>query len=215
MKSNLTNTESPEQGHCAGESLAPDAPALARFAQLLEKRSCDYWQENELEQVLPIRRTKPDFFVHTPSKVQLLVEIKSFKKERSALLALRQNAVMSGLTSSDERRFVNTTVQHASRQLKPYRNLNFPSLVILDDFQDVGMPTNPDILGLCLMESFPKRDWQHISAVAWLLGGTELSPYLRIFHNPYATKALPLEAFGAQADEHWYQLPGQFWKRHI
>jgi hypothetical protein len=122
---------------------------------------------------------------------------------------------MSGLARSDQRRSANA-VQHASKQLKPYRDLGFPTLVVLDDFQDVGMPTNPDILGLCLMEYFdPKRDRDHVSAVAWLLGRTELSPYLRIFHNSYATTTLPREAFGVQADEHWYQLRGRFWKKHI
>jgi hypothetical protein len=201
--------------HATGEFVAPDGPALARFAQLLEKRACSYWQENELAQVLPVRATKPDFFVSTPSKLQLLVEIESFEKERLALLALRQNSVMSGLAYRDQRR-VATAVQHASKQLKPYRDLGFPSLVVLDDFRHVGMPTNADILGLFLLEYFdPKRDRGHISAVAWLVDGEELSPYLRVFHNPYAATALPREAFGAQVDEHWSLLPGQFWKRRI
>jgi hypothetical protein len=197
------------------KSLAWDAAAHAHFARLLENRACNYWQENELEQVLPVRRTKPDFFVRTPSKVQLLVEIESFEKERFALVALRQNSVMSGLAHSDQRRLANA-IQRACKQLKHYRDLGFPTLVILDDFQSVGMPTNPDILGLCLMECFDsKNDRRHVSAVAWLLTEPGLSPYLRIFHNLDAAAALPREAFGDQADEHWYRLPGQFWKKHV
>jgi hypothetical protein len=191
----------------------PDAPAIAHFSNLLENRGCIYWLENELSQVLPTRNTRPDFFVKTPNDIQLLVEVESFEKERFALIALRQQPALSGLSDSDHRRICNP-VQRASKQLKPYRDLRIPTLVVLDDFRDVGMPTNSDIIGLSLLRYFdPRKDRSHVSAVAWLMGDCESAFYLRIFHNPHSRTPLPKEAFHAQADEHWYQSSGEFWKK--
>jgi hypothetical protein len=216
VKSGSSDTQLAEKGHSADAVCKkPDAPAIARFASFLENRRCIFWMENELDQVLPIRKTKPDFFVRTADNLPLLVEIESFEKERFTLVALRQNNVMSGLSHSDHKRISNA-VQHASNQLKPYRDLGFPNLIVLDDFRDVGMPANPDIIGLSLLDYFDsKTDRSHLSAVAWLMGGRENPLHLRIFHNPHALAALPKEMFREQADEHWRRLPGQFWKRHV
>jgi hypothetical protein len=190
-----------------------DGPAIERFCNLLEQRKCSYWLEKELHEVLPPRRTKPDFFVRTANHASVLVEVESFKKDRFTLKALRQNPVMSGLADSDNRRFL-TALQHACNQLKPYRDLQFPSLVVLDDFRCVGMPVNVDILGMCLLGYFDQNSARHhVSAVAWLLGGQDVPFYLRVFHNPYANYPMLPNIFASQSDEHLRVLPGKFWEK--
>lgn len=189
-----------------------DAPAISRFACLMEQRNWTYWSEEELEKVLPSRRTKPDFFARTMNGVSILIEIESFQKHRFALKALRENPVMSGLGYTDNKRF-STALQHACRQLKPYRDLKFPCLVVLDDFREVSMPLNECILGLHLLRWFQENsERNHMSAVAWLLGEPS-SLRLRVFHNPNSSCALASDSFGSPHDEHWQVSPGEFWKR--
>ncbi len=192
----------------------PDSLAIKRFSKLLEDRACVYWLENELAAVLPSRKTRPDFFAQTANGIRLLVEVESFEKDRFALLALRQNRVMSGQSDSDDRRLCNA-IQRASKQLKYYRDLGFPTLVVLDDFRQVGMPTNSEILGLSLLSYLEKGNKSHISSIAWLLGHSGGPFHLRIFHNPRSLVPLPMEVFHTQVDEHWYHSPGKFWKREV
>jgi len=190
-----------------------DGPAIERFCNFLEQRKCCYWLEKELQEALPRRRTKPDFFVRTASRASVLVEVESFEKDRFTLKALRQNPVMSGLGDSDSRRFL-TALQHGCNQLKPYRNLAFPSLIVLDDFRRVGMPVNVDILGLTLLGYFDQdSDRHHLSAVAWLLAEQEVPCHLRVFHNPQAHYPMSPDMFGSQGDEHLRVLPGKFWEK--
>jgi hypothetical protein len=190
-----------------------DSLAISRFCHFLEERSCRFWLERELDQVLPVRRTKPDFFVIAENSVSLLVEIESFENERQALVALRQNSVISGLGHSDSRRISNA-IQHACGQLKPYRDLSHPALVVIDDFRDVGMPTNLDILGLTLSEYFqPDEDRHHLSAVGWISGRQTMGFELRVFHNPHAHFPLPVNTFASQGDEHLRVTDGSFWEK--
>jgi hypothetical protein len=81
-----------------------DSEAIKRFSSFLEQRNCCFWLENELAEVFPSRGKKLDFFVRTRNRVSILVEVESFKEDRRALKALRQNPVMSGLHQSDSRR---------------------------------------------------------------------------------------------------------------
>ena len=192
-----------------------DSPAFRRFSTFLEERKCSFWMENELQEVLPTRRTRPDFFVQTTGGMQLLVEIESFEKERGALKALSQNQVMSGLSQSDNKR-LSTALQHASNQLKPYRDLKFPTFVVLDDFRGVGLPVNVDILGLHLLEYLdPRKDRHHLSAIGWLLDGQSTPFRMRVFHNPYAHYPISPATFPSSDDEHWHVEPGEFWKRSV
>jgi len=193
-------------------AIGPDACAIARFSSFLEERSCTYWGENELGQVLPIRKTKPDFFVRTSGNSSALVELESFEKVRFTSLALGQNSVMSGLNETDNKRF-STALQHACQQLKHYRDMGFPSLVVMDDFRQIGIPVNVDILGLHLLRWFDgNTERNHVSAVAWLLG-EQPSVSLRVFHNPRASYALAASFFDSTDDEYWEVQPGEFWKR--
>lgn len=195
--------------------MSSDAPAITRFSTFLEQRRSCFWLENDLKEVLPVRRTKPDFFVRTANRKSLLVEVESFEKDRSALNALRHNRTMSGLARVDGKRF-STALQHACQQLKPYRDLGFPGLVVLDDFRKVGMPVNVDILGLHLLGWFSENaERNHVSALAWLLNDHSGLFYLRLLHNPNATYALSTDAFTLALDEHWQVMPGEFWKRKI
>ena len=189
-----------------------DAQAIKRFAMLLDQRSCCFWREDELAEVLPLREKRVDFFVRTKSRVPLLVEIESFKEDRRALKALRQNAGMSGLQQSDGRRF-SKRIRSAGDQLESYRDLRFPGIVVLDDFRGVGMPANPDALGLVLMNYFPASNRPYLSAVAWLLERSTNQYFLRIFHNPHSDVPLDKTVFGDGPDEHWQASTGEFWKR--
>lgn len=212
MKRDTTVASLAKEGPLRVMPIGPDAPALTRFSSFLEKRRCSYWGENELGQVLPLRRTKPDFFVRTSGDVGVLVELESFEKDRFVSVALRQNSVMSGLSETDNKRF-STALQHACRQLKHYRDLRFPSLVVMDDFRRVGIPLNVDILGLHLLRWFrDNSERNHISAVAWLLGD-QFSLSLRAFCNPSASYPLGADLFDSTDDEYWQVLPGEFWKR--
>jgi hypothetical protein len=194
------------------QRLSSDALAIERFTRLIEARSFAFWGEGELGEVLPSRRTKPDFYIEDKKGYGLLVEIESFEKERYSLGALRQNSTMSGLANSDEKRMANA-VQHACQQLKPYRNLRHPALVVLDDFRGIGIPQNPDISGFGLNQFFDAGDEKrHVSGVAWLVGAGE-SYGLRIFHNPQAVVPLKESMFSHHLDEHWRRPDGKPWTR--
>jgi hypothetical protein len=187
-----------------------DAGAIKRFSTFLEQRNCCFWLENELKEVLPVRKKKPDFFVRTQSRISVLVEVESFEKGRSALDALRRNSVMTGLHWSDSRRF-SSRISSAADQLGPYRDLRNPGLVVLDDFRGVGMPVNVDVLGLMLVNYFRAAHRPYLSAVSWLLEKEDRRYFLRSFHNPHAQVPLVKHAFGI--DEDWLLPDGQFWKR--
>ncbi len=189
-----------------------DAQAIKRFSAFLEHRKCCFWLENELTEVLPSRDKKVDFFVRTRSHLPVLVEIESFKEDRRALKALRQNSVMSGLHQSDSRR-VAARVRSAGDQLESYRDRGFPGIVVLDDFRGVGMPVNTDVLGLVLMNYFPASNRPYVSAVGWLLESDHGQYFLRVFHNPHADVPLDRTTFGTEFDEHWYQPSGRFFER--
>jgi hypothetical protein len=51
-----------------------------RFRWLLNQRQYQYWPEEKLQDVIIPRRTRPDFFVRTPTHGDFLVEAESFVK---------------------------------------------------------------------------------------------------------------------------------------
>jgi hypothetical protein len=194
--------------HCAIHPAKPDAPALAKFARLLSDRKLEFWMEESLQDVIEIRETRPDFLVRTGASGDILVEVESFEGESKSLSQLRNsNPFASGLSDRDFKR-IRSRLDKAAAQLGPYRLDNIPLLIVLDDFREIGIPQNPDVLLLALygldggFAFFRTNDKRFISAVGWLRD-TGSGLCLRIIHNRWADVPLSLNAFQKTQDEHW------------
>ena len=168
--------------------------AERRFAWLLNQRSYGFWSENELEQKIELRGTRPDFYVETSRNGTFLVEVESFEEAGPFRIGSRGGAAVDS-----ERIFrrIRTAVQNAARQLRPYKGLGIPMLIALDNWRMVGIPSNISDLRNALFgtlefrlpidlgggkadveeahwhhgggQFFNKREKLYISAVAWNL----------------------------------------------
>ncbi len=112
--------------------------AEERFAWLLNQRGVSYVDEAHLEQKVEDRGTRPDFYAWTPH-VCFLAEVEALHKEGPFR---RWLGVGFGDVDAIIRR-LRTPVQHAAKQLAPYRDLEVPMLVILDNHRKVGIQTGP------------------------------------------------------------------------
>lgn len=111
-----------------------------RFIWLLKQRGYhSFWLEDQLEQKINVLGTRPDFYIETPRHGPVLVEVESFIK--SGPLQMTGTRVMS---FDSERIFkrIRKAVMHAADQLRPYQILNVPMLVVLDNWRQVGIPSN-------------------------------------------------------------------------
>jgi hypothetical protein len=107
-----------------------------RFRWLLAQRGLRFTPEEDLERVTTIERTKPDFLVSPPGFPRFLVEVEGFEKPGPLAKRTARSYCGSGEESLPRLR---TAVAHAAQQLKPYRALGIPMLVVLDNARRVGL----------------------------------------------------------------------------
>lgn len=124
------------------ESDAPDSVmdvAERRFAWLLRQRGYSFWSEDQLEKKITVCQTRPDFYVETPRSGAFLVEVESFVKP-GPLARARRGAISLDAEPIFAR--IRLAVKHATDQLRPYKTLHVPMLVVLDNWRRVGIPSN-------------------------------------------------------------------------
>jgi hypothetical protein len=115
--------------------------AERRFSWLAQQRGCRLWHETDLEQVMTVRSKRPDFFVRSPAS-DFLAEVKSF--ETVGPLA-RPDRVFTVAIEKLLKPF-RGAIHEAADQLRPYRELSLPRVVVLDDWRNVGVSTETEIL---------------------------------------------------------------------
>jgi hypothetical protein len=205
-----------------GADLAQEKPlnlvatvAEQRFQWLLKQRHLRYWREDQLQDVIEVRGTRPDFYVCTRSHDCFLAEVESFIQPGPLRSQLPQATTMNVMPILQR---IRTAVGHAARQLRQYERLNIPMLAVLDNWCRAGIPTNIgdlwDALFRPLRTGQPllsARSKQYLSAVAWNIpaapaAATATSPRqmcIRLIHNPFALVRFPDGIFHGPQDEHY------------
>jgi hypothetical protein len=109
-----------------------------RFEWLLCQRGCSFVDEHNLEKKISVKSNRPDFFAWK-GNISFLAEIKEFESagpldNRTRCGAVAVNDILDRLRRS---------LDEASRQLKPYKDLKVARIVVFDNNQQVGVPTSP------------------------------------------------------------------------
>jgi len=116
--------------------------AERRFSWLVGQRGCTFVREDELERVIEVRGQRPDFYVQSPAG-PFLAEVKAFTE--LGPIDRRVGRVFS--MSVDELiRPISSAIDEARRQLRPYRDLAIPTAVVLDNWRQVGVDLEDEIL---------------------------------------------------------------------
>ncbi|MDP9223785.1 MAG: hypothetical protein M3P18_07985 [Actinomycetota bacterium] len=123
-----------------------DDVAERRFSWLLTQRGCTYVREGELEQVLAVRGPRPDFYVRSAAG-PFLAEVKAFTQ--AGPIDRRSNRVFS-IGVEEMMKPISSAVDEARRQLRAYRDLGIPEVVVLDNWRQVGV----DLDDVMLMQLF-------------------------------------------------------------
>ena len=168
--------------------------AERRCAWLLKQREFTFWRESELEQKIEVRGTRPDFYVETLRQGAFLVEVESFERPGPFQIGSVGGRAVDGDRISKR---IRTAVRNATKQLRSYRDLGIPMLIMLDNWRMVGIPSNIIDLRIALFgtpefrvpidlcggredvkeaywhhgggQVFNERESLYISAVAWNL----------------------------------------------
>ncbi|OPX84594.1 MAG: hypothetical protein A4E53_03852 [Pelotomaculum sp. PtaB.Bin104] len=122
-----------------------DKISLQGFEWLLKQRGYQYWQEDELEKVIAVRGTHPDFYVKTP-QCEFLAEVKSFEAPSVIDEAVNRGIKVGVVEPKDLLKRLSGACKEAARQLKPYADLNLPMIIVLDNWRRVRIPLNPQYL---------------------------------------------------------------------
>jgi len=109
-----------------------------RFEWLLHQRGCSFVDEHNLEKRISVQSKRPDYFAWR-DEISFLVEVKEFEADGPL-----DNANRCGVVAVNDimERF-RRPLEEAAKQLKPYKNLGFASIVVFDNHQRVGVPTSP------------------------------------------------------------------------
>jgi hypothetical protein len=104
-----------------------------RFGWLLKQRGYVYADEQNLESKITVISKRPDYFVEASNGTRLLVEIESFNKGEELDLepGFRQIGNYDRILNR-----VRNSVKRASLQLRDYKSLNIPLLIVLDNWRD-------------------------------------------------------------------------------
>jgi len=104
-----------------------------RFGWLLRQRGYAYVDQDNLEARIAVKSKRPDYFVETPDGVKLLVEVESFNKgnELDMEPGFKQIGNYDPLLVR-----IRTAVKHASKQLRDYKDLGIPLLIVLDNWRN-------------------------------------------------------------------------------
>jgi hypothetical protein len=102
-----------------------------RFAWLLRQRGIAFWDEDCLELRIKIREGKrPDFYAEPKGQPPILVEVEGLHAIRSRFLAVDPVQNLKRLRGP---------VELAAKQLRPYRVLGIPMIVVVDNARRVGV----------------------------------------------------------------------------
>ena len=102
-----------------------------RFAWLLRQRGIPFWDEDSLESRIKIREGKrPDFYAEPQRQPPILVEVEGLQAIRSRFLAVDPVQNLKRLRGP---------VELAAKQLRPYRVLGIPMIVVVDNARRVGV----------------------------------------------------------------------------
>lgn len=112
-----------------------DDVAERRFAWLLTQRACSYVREDDLEKVMKVLGARPDFYVSSPAG-PFLAEVKAF--EKTGPIDRRTNRVFS-IGVEELLKPISGAVKEARRQLRAYRDLPIPRIVVLDNWRQIGI----------------------------------------------------------------------------
>jgi len=211
-----------------------------RLEWLLKQRGCSFVDEDNLDQKICVKSTRPDYFVWRDN-ISVLVEVKEF--EAAGPL---DNDYRCGVEAVNEiiKRF-RRPFEEAAKQLKPYKKLGFAHIVVFDNHQRVGIPTSPieviQVFGTIQRRIIFDQDvgraeeqgWihgpkqiiapnrkQYISALSINLpkkgyaykepSNIERPLRLKIVHNPYAEYPLHQSLFADPEDEHYELVEGKW-----
>jgi hypothetical protein len=213
-----------------------------RFSWLLKQRSCSFVRENQLETVITVLGTRPDFYVRSPAG-PFLAEVKAFSQQGP--IDRRSGRVFS-MGMEELIKPISSSVDEACRQLRPYRELLIPRVVVLDNWRQVGVDLEDEILVQLFGElafvvpvsttggpagethlaygggrTLGDKKATYVSAVLVTVPierelrddfADERPMRARVLHNPYATVPLPRSVFAHPADEQLAHIDGA-WQR--
>lgn len=145
-----------------------------RFEWLMEQRGFPFWTEDKLEEVLEVKGKRPDFAFQAAAGVLILAEIKSFTPSARQLPRGRIGAVsMEALMTAPK-----LAVRHAAKQLRPYKDLRIPLVVVLDNWRQLGVvldwPVLIQLLGEATVRMLVERDTGTAKDVHWAPGGGQV-----------------------------------------
>ncbi len=129
----------------AGEKILPGSKrkrvdimdiAKERFAWLLNQRGFRFEDEANLDKHIEVKNTRPDFLVSPTGSCRFFAEVEGFEKPGPLR---RATARVYSAPADQMLPRLRTAVRHGSIQLKPYRHLNIPMIVVLDNHRRVGI----------------------------------------------------------------------------
>ena len=97
---------------------------------------------DELERVIEVRGPRPDFYVQSPAG-PFLAEVKAFSE--LGPIERRVGPVFS-VVVEELLRTISSAFDEARQQLRPYRDLGIPAVVVLDNWRQVGVDLGDAIL---------------------------------------------------------------------
>jgi len=224
------------------KSLSLSEHANRRFAWLLEQRGFDYWTEDELDSKIPVMGTRPDFYVETLRSGPFLVEVESFEQRsvfpsvgqfdpeisikrmrtsvRHAARQLKPYAFLEipMLVVLDNWRLVGIPSNVGFLRQALFGKLEFRLRLDVDKGILVGEPKLHHGIG----QTLHAERKNYISAVAWNMPkqaylyadpqeGQQMR--LRVVHNDFAQRKLPIDLFSDEEDEHHGYDENGRWQR--
>ncbi len=178
--------------------------ARARFAWLLNQRGIPFCDQANLERLISIRETRPDFYARPLGFPPFLAKVGEPGEEGPALLG-------EAPAGTDERahRRLSRVVRHAARHLRPHKQLGVAMVVVLDDGL---LPVPLGAQDLIHLAGALESRRPYVSAILVNLlrlpldRAAPLEPErprrARILHNPAAAIPLHLGIFLEPEDEH-------------
>jgi hypothetical protein len=137
-----------------------------RFSHLLKERGYSFWDEDNLDQKITLKGTRPDFYVEAPC-CHFLVEVESLKKLGPFDdFPENKNYRRSNMGSLNPKIFLNRIkgpVKEAAKQLKPYSDLNLTCLIVLDNYRYLAISMEAEDLFQLLGNFVLRADYDSVS----------------------------------------------------
>ncbi len=115
--------------------------AERRFAWLVTQRGCTFVREHELEAAIKVCGPRPDFYVRSPAG-PFIAEVKAFEKAGP----LERKGRVFSVGTEQLLRPISGAIHEARRQLRAYRHLAIPRVIVLDNWRQVGLDLDDVVL---------------------------------------------------------------------